>query len=362
MSIVLEKIKFLLDKIKEQKSCDISYDSYIIRMENSRVFVLLELSYPVNNELIYKIKSNLKSRILSSINCNHLEILIDINFNIPTHIPCGDIKPISGVKNIITVSSGKGGVGKSTLSVNIALSLSNLGANVGILDADIYGPSIPIMLGIFDKPVILENGNIAPLVGHGLQANSIGFMFDYNSPAIWRGPIMSKFIEQLVNKTEWHNLDYLIIDMPPGTGDVAITMASKVPIVGSIVVTTPQDVSLIDVRRCLSMLKKLNITVLGIIENMSFHICSKCNHKEYIFGLDGGHRLAKQNDMPLLGKVPIDYRISKQSDVGLPIVAHDPYGDIAKYYLDIALNVSISLASLPKKSSVRFPKIMLKKI
>lgn len=363
MNTILDKIKFLLDKIKKEKTSNsISYDNYSIRIENFKILIGLELGYYANNELIANIKSRLRSKILSCVYDYNLDVLINVSSNIKEHVTCGNIRSLPSVKNIITISSGKGGVGKSTLAVNLALSLRSLGANVGILDADIYGPSIPIMLGIFDKPTILDNGNIAPLVGHGLQANSIGFMFDYNSPAIWRGPIMSKFIEQLVNQTEWYNLDYLIIDMPPGTGDIAITLASKVPIVGSVVVTTPQDVSLIDVRRCLSMFKKLNITVLGIVENMSFHICSKCNHKEYIFGANGGQRLAQQNNIPLLGMIPLDDRISKQSDAGFPIVIDDPMSDIAKSYLDIALSLSISVASLPKENSVKFPKIMFKKV
>ncbi|AGF48808.1 Mrp/NBP35 family ATP-binding protein [Candidatus Kinetoplastidibacterium galati] len=363
MNTISEKIKFFLDKIKNEKKNDyINYNNYNIRAENSKIIIQLELGYHANNEIIENIKSRLKSQILSYFCEYHLDIFIDVNFNVEAHVSCGDVRSLPSIKNIIMVSSGKGGVGKSTLAVNLALSLRVLGANVGILDADVYGPSIPIMLGIFDKPTILDNGNIAPLVGHGLQANSIGFMFDYKSPAIWRGPIISKFIDQLVNQTEWHNLDYLIIDMPPGTGDIAITLAKKVPIVGSIVITTPQDVSLIDVRRCLSMFKKLNIPVLGIVENMSFHICSKCNHKEYIFGEYGGQRLAKQNNIPILGMIPLDYRISKQSDAGFPIVIDDPMSDIAKSYLDIALSLSISVASLPKENGMKFPKIMFKKV
>ncbi|AGF48111.1 chromosome partitioning ATP-binding protein [Candidatus Kinetoplastibacterium oncopeltii TCC290E] len=363
MNKISEKIKFLLDNIKKEKTSNsISYENYNIRMDSSKIIIELELGYYASKEFIDNIKSRLKAKVLFCVQEYHFDIVINVKSNITAHVTCGNIRSLPSVKNIITVSSGKGGVGKSTLAVNLALSLSVLGANVGILDADIYGPSIPIMLGIFDKPNILDNGNIAPLVGHGLQANSIGFMFDHNSPAIWRGPIMSKFIEQLVNQTEWYNLDYLIIDMPPGTGDVAITLASKVPVIGSVVVTTPQDVSLIDVRRCLSMFKKLNINVLGIVENMSFNICTKCNHKEYIFGTGGGQRLAKQNNIPLLGMIPLDNRISKQSDSGFPIVIEDPLSDIAKSYLDIALKISISVASLPRENIIKFPKIMFKKV
>jgi len=284
---------------------------------------------------------------------------VDVQSNTVSHEVQEGIKPLKGVKNIIAVASGKGGVGKSTLSVNFALALSAEGARVGVLDADIYGPSQPRMLGVSGQPESKDGKTLEPMNSYGLQAMSIGFLVDEESPMIWRGPMVTQALEQLLNDTQWDDLDYLIIDMPPGTGDTQLTLAQKVPVSGSIIVTTPQDIALLDARKAYKMFEKVDIPVLGIVENMSTHICSNCGHEEHIFGSGGGERMAEQYEVDLLGDVPLDISIRQGVDNGKPSVVTDPDGSISATYKRIARNAAARLAQRKKDFSSKFPNIVI---
>ena len=269
-------------------------------------------------------------------------------------------KPIPGVRNIIAVASGKGGVGKSTTAVNLALALSAEGARVGILDADIYGPSQPMMLGLADaKPESEDGQNMEPMIGHGLQAMSIGFLIDVETPMVWRGPLVTQALEQLLNNTKWKDLDYLVVDLPPGTGDIQLTLAQRVPVTGAVIVTTPQDIALIDARKGLKMFQKVNIPILGIVENMSLHICSKCGHEERIFGEGGGERMGKDYDIEMLGSLPLDMAIRQQVDSGKPTVVADPDGRVSQIYKQIARRIAVKIGDLAQDHSAKFPSIVI---
>ena len=258
-------------------------------------------------------------------------------------------RAVPGVKHLIAVASGKGGVGKSTTAANLALALATGGARVGILDADLYGPSQPRMLGLKGMPDSLDGKVLEPMIGHGIQTMSIGFLVDDESPIIWRGPMITQALTRLMYETHWNNLDYLIVDMPPGTGDIHLTMAQRMPVSGAVIVTTPQDIALLDARKGLSMFEKVNIPVLGIIENMSTHVCSECGHEEHIFGEGGAKRMAKESGTELLGELPLDIRIRTGSDSGRPIVVSDPGGPLATAYGVIAERISrkIKLVASP---------------
>ena len=260
---------------------------------------------------------------------------------------------IAGVRNVIAVGSGKGGVGKSTTAVNLALALAREGARVGVLDADVYGPSLPTMLGITDKPRLVE-GDERRI---GLQCMSIGFLIDPDAPMVWRGPMATQALEQLIRDTAWDDLDYLVIDLPPGTGDIQLTLAQRVPVSGAVIVTTPQDIALLDAVKGLKMFEKVKVPILGIVENMSTHICSQCGHEEHIFGAGGGARMAEKHGAPLLGSLPLDIRIREQADGGHPTVVAEPDGPVALAYRDIALRAAGSLATRGKDFARRFPKI-----
>lgn len=251
---------------------------------------------------------------------------------------------IPGVKHLIAVASGKGGVGKSTTTTNLALAFAAEGARVGILDADLYGPSQPRMLGLTGLPQVVE-GRMQPLVGYGIQTMSIGFLIDDESPVIWRGPMITQALARLLNETDWQQLDYLIIDMPPGTGDIHLTMAQRMPVSGAVIVTTPQDIALLDARKGLKMFQKVNIPVLGIIENMSTHLCSQCGHEEHIFGAGGALRMAEQYGSEMLGELPLDIRIRIGADDGRPILVADPQGALAQTYRDIARKIAARLST-----------------
>lgn len=292
-----------------------------------------------------------------------LEEVDKIEFNWQTEIVArqtnNQSKPLEGVKNIIAVASGKGGVGKSTNSVNLALALQQEGAKVGILDADIYGPSIPTMLGIHDKPQTVDGKSMEPLEAHGIKLMSIGFLIDPDEPMIWRGPIVTQTLMQLLNETNWLDLDYLIIDLPPGTGDVQLTLSQQIPVTGAVIVTTPQEIALIDARKGLKMFEKVNIPILGIIENMSTHVCSQCEHEEAIFGEAGGESLAQESDAPLLGKMPLDSRIREGMDQGKPMMVSQPTDEIASRYRKMAGIVSSNLALQRKNYASAFPNIVI---
>jgi ATP-binding protein involved in chromosome partitioning len=270
-----------------------------------------------------------------------------------------NIKPHPQIRNIVAVASGKGGVGKSTVAVNVALALSQLGYKVGLLDADIYGPSQPTMLGVSDKPISHDGKTVEPIMTYGLQMMSIGLLVEPKSAMIWRGPMASGALQQLMRDTNWHDLDILMVDLPPGTGDVQLTMAQKIPIAGAIIVTTPQDIALLDVRRALEMLNKVAITSLGVVENMAYHICEQCSHKEPIFGAFGGDKIAAEYHLPSLGQIPLSARICQQADSGEPIVHADPQSDVAQVYAGIAQHMLEELNKKPRDYSGKFGNIVV---
>ncbi len=267
---------------------------------------------------------------------------------------------LPNIKNIIAIASGKGGVGKSTTAVNLALALSQEGARTGILDADIYGPSQPLMLGVTTRPDMKDKKTMFPVMAHGIQSMSIGYLIDETSSMVWRGPMVSMALQQLLNDTLWDNLDYLVIDLPPGTGDIQLTLAQKIPVTGAVIVTTPQDLALLDARRAYEMFRKVNVPVLGIIENMSLHICSQCGHQEPIFGTGGGMQMAEQYAIELLGKLPLDIHIREQADNGKPTVIAEPESANTLLYRDIAKRIMTKLALQGQSESGKFPTIVIK--
>jgi len=269
------------------------------------------------------------------------------------------VKLVDGVKNIIAVASGKGGVGKSTTAVNLALALAAEGARVGVLDADIYGPSQPTMLGISGNPDSADGKSMQPMSNHGLQVMSIGFLIDADTPMVWRGPMVTQALEQLLHQTRWDNLDYLVVDLPPGTGDVQLTLAQKVPVTGAVIVTTPQDIALMDARKGLKMFEKVDVKIIGIVENMSTHICSQCGHEEHIFGAGGGEKMCADYNTEFLGSLPLDIHIREQADSGKPTVVADPDGKISKVYKQIARRVAVKIADMAQDHSAAFPKIVV---
>ncbi len=285
------------------------------------------------------------------------EVQVKVLSKIVAHTAQRGIKLLPGVKNIIAVASGKGGVGKSTTAVNLALALSAEGARVGILDADIYGPSLPMMMGIDDRPESLDGKTMEPLENYDVQVSSIGFMIDPAEPMVWRGPMVTQALVQLLEQTNWRELDYLVIDMPPGTGDVQLTLSQKVPVTGAVIVTTPQDIALLDARKGLKMFEKVGIPILGIVENMSTHICSNCGHQEAIFGAGGGARMCAEYQVELLAALPLTMSIREQADSGKPTVVAEPNGPVAALYKDMARKVAIKVAEKAKDMSSKFPTI-----
>ena len=284
---------------------------------------------------------------------------LDINTEIKSHAVQRGVKPIDNVKNTIAVASGKGGVGKSTTAVNLALALHEEGAKTGILDADIYGPSQPRMLGCRAKPDSHDGKTIEPNISYHLQSMSIGYMVNEETPMIWRGPMVTSALEQMLGDTNWSDLDYLVIDLPPGTGDIQLTLCQKIPVSGAIIVTTPQDIALLDARKGLKMFEKVEVPVLGIVENMSTHICSKCGHEEHIFGSGGGRQMAEQYDVDLLGSLPLDTSIREGVDNGRPTVAMEPDSPLAETYRAISRKAAARLSLRAKDFSARFPKIVV---
>jgi len=284
---------------------------------------------------------------------------IDVSSKIATHAAQKGVKHLDNIKNIIAVASGKGGVGKSTTAVNLALALAAEGATVGILDADIYGPSQPRMLGVHGKPESVDGKTLEPMVSYHLQAMSIGFLIDEETPMIWRGPMVTQALQQLLNDTNWKDLDYLVVDLPPGTGDIQLTLAQQVPVSGAVIVTTPQDIALLDARKGLKMFEKVEVPVLGIIENMSIHICSECGHEEYIFGEGGGQRMSKDHNVDFLGGLPLDKRIREETDSGKPTVVAEPDSRISQIYREIARRTAAKLSLKTKDYAARFPQIVI---
>jgi ATP-binding protein involved in chromosome partitioning len=275
------------------------------------------------------------------------------------HIAANGVKALPNIKNIIAVASGKGGVGKSTVSVNLALALQAQGAQVGLLDADIYGPSQPHMLGVQGKPIIREDQKIEPVKVHGLQTMSIGYLIDASTPAVWRGPMVSGALQQMLNSTCWQDLDYLIIDLPPGTGDVQLTLAQKIPVCGAVVVTTPQDVALLDVTKAIGMFTRVKVPILGVVENMSTHICSNCGQHDHIFGSGGALSLSQQYAVPLLGSLPLQRNVCELADAGRPIVAADPQDPCSQIFFAVAQLVSQQVAKLQRDYSIPMARIVI---
>jgi ATP-binding protein involved in chromosome partitioning len=329
-----------------------------IKVSGSDVSLEILLGYPAKSvwsEIQALVENHLRASLPGA-----GKVEVSVSSKVVPHAVQRGVKLVDGVKNIIAVASGKGGVGKSTTTVNLALALAAEGARVGILDADIYGPSQPTMLGITGRPVSKDGQSIEPMQGHGLQAMSIGFMIDTDdAPMIWRGPMATQALDQLLRQTRWDNLDYLVVDLPPGTGDIQLTLAQKVPVTGAVIVTTPQDIALLDAKKGLKMFEKVDIKILGIVENMSTHICSQCGHEEHIFGAGGGEKMCADYGVEFLGSLPLDIRIREQADSGAPTVAADPDGQIARVYKQIARRVAVKVAEMAHDHSAVFPKIVV---
>ena len=327
-----------------------------IALEPHRVQVDIVLGYPF---------ASIKSELLSTLQAWLKPVMpdktldIQLSWQIDSHTGRQAIPALPKVSNMIAVASGKGGVGKSTVAVNLALALAHEGAQVGILDADVYGPSQPTMLGTEKaKPVVVDK-TIHPIKHHGLQAMSIGYLIDQQAPMIWRGPMIGKALQQLLHDTQWEALDYLIVDLPPGTGDIQLTLCQKMPVSGVVLVTTPQDLALLDVRRACAMFDKLNVPMLGVVENMSTYHCSQCGHAEPIFGTGGGRKLAAQYEFSFLGAIPLDLRLREMTDNGYPPSTCEPAGDLAQNFSIIARKVAALLSLQPKNYSARFPKVVV---
>ena len=328
-----------------------------VRCSGNDVSVDIELGYPAKTQF-----DAIRERVVA-----HLKTLpgignvsVGLSSKVVSHAVQKGVKLIPGVKNIIAVASGKGGVGKSTTAVNLALALAAEGATVGLLDADIYGPSQPQMLGITERPESHDGKTLEPIVAHAIQAMSIGVLIDPEQPMVWRGPMVTQALQQLLTDTAWKDVDYLVVDLPPGTGDVQLTLAQQVPVTGAVIVTTPQDIALLDARKGLKMFEKVGIPILGIVENMSLHICSKCGHEEPIFGSGGGEKMASDYQVELLGQLPLDMSIRLQVDGGRPTVVADPQGRIAAIYGAIARRIAVKIAEKAKDHSAKFPTIVIK--
>ena len=289
------------------------------------------------------------------------DVAIEVSSKIVAHQVQRGVALLPGVANVIAVSSGKGGVGKSTTAVNLALALSAEGARVGLLDADIYGPSLPLMMGLSDRPESEDGKTMQPLRNHGVKVMSIGFLVDPEQAVVWRGPMATQALDQLLRQTAWGELDYLVIDMPPGTGDIQLTLSQRVPLTGAVIVTTPQDIALLDAKKGLNMFEKVGVPILGIVENMAVHVCTNCGHVEHIFGADGGKRMAGQYGVAYLGALPLTMAIREQTDSGTPTVAAEPEGEIAALYKAVARQVAVVVAGKAKDFSAKFPTINISK-
>jgi len=327
-----------------------------VAIEADRVKVSVTLGFPAKS-VAADIAAEVEERVRGLDGVSAAEAAV--TWSVAAHSVQKSLKPIGNVKNIIAVASGKGGVGKSTTAVNLALALSSEGAKVGILDADIYGPSQPRMLGITGKPESKDGSTLEPMNSYHLQAMSIGFLIDEETPMIWRGPMVTQALEQLLNDTNWADLDYLVIDLPPGTGDTQLTLAQKVPVSGAIIVTTPQDIALLDARKGLKMFQKVEVPVLGIVENMSIHICSKCGHEEHIFGEGGGKAMSEQFGIQLLGALPLDIDIRQETDSGKPTVVAQPDSRVSEIYREIARKTAAKLSLQAKDYAAKFPRIVI---
>jgi len=327
-----------------------------VKIDGAAVGIEIVLGYPAKT-VFDSTRKAIVDQIKAIPGVDSVDVLV--TSKIVSHAVQRGVKLVPNVKNIVAVASGKGGVGKSTVSVNLALALAAEGATVGMLDADIYGPSQPTMLGIKGRPESKDGKRIEPMVGHGVQAMSIGFMIDTETPMVWRGPMVTQALEQLLNETHWKDIDYLVVDLPPGTGDIQLTLAQRVPVTGAVIVTTPQDIALLDARKGLKMFEKVNIPILGIVENMSTHVCPNCGHESHIFGEGGADRMAKDYSVEVLGSIPLDIDIRQQADSGCPTVVAAPDSRAAQIYRQIARRVAVKLADKQQDHSSAFPKIVV---
>lgn len=329
-----------------------------LRIDGGDVAFDVELGYPAKSQL-----AGLRKTLVAA--ARTVPGVENVSANLATrvvpHAVQRGVQLLPNVKNIVAVASGKGGVGKSTTAVNLALALAAEGAKVGILDADIYGPSLPMMMGIEGRPESGDGKTMEPMENYGLQVMSIGFLIEADNPMIWRGPMATQALEQLLRQTHWGELDYLIVDMPPGTGDIQLTLSQKVPLTGAVIVTTPQDIALLDARKGIKMFEKVGVPILGIVENMAVHVCTNCGHVEHIFGEEGGKRLAAEYEMDYLGALPLTLSIRVQTDSGRPTVVSDPDGEIASLYKGVARQVAVKIAQRAKDFSSKFPTINISK-
>jgi ATP-binding protein involved in chromosome partitioning len=329
-----------------------------LQVQGGAVSFEVTLGYPAQSELdALRTALEAAAKTVAGVE----QVAATVGWKVVAHAAQRGVNLMPGVKNVIAVASGKGGVGKSTTAVNIALALAAEGARVGLLDADIYGPSQPTMTGTSGKPETLDGKLMEPKQRHGLQINSIGFLVSDDQAMVWRGPMASQALEQLITQTRWQELDYLIVDMPPGTGDIQLTLAQKVPLTGAVIVTTPQDIALIDAKKGIKMFEKVGVPILGIVENMAVHVCSACGHQEHIFGADGGRKMAEQYGMDYLGALPLAMSIRLQADSGNPTVVAEPDGEAAKLYKAIARKVAVKVAEQAKDFSSKFPTITISK-
>jgi ATP-binding protein involved in chromosome partitioning len=352
---VLDALRELIDPVTGRNYVEAKCVKNV-KIEGDRVSLDVVLGYPARGVL-----ESVRSQVIERLSRlpGVAQASAHVASRVVSHSVQRGVKLVPGIKNIIAVASGKGGVGKSTTAVNLALALATEGASVGMLDADIYGPSQPLMLGITGRPTSRDGKSMEPMEGHGIQAMSVGFLIEPDTPMVWRGPMVTQALEQLLSETKWRDLDYLVVDLPPGTGDIQLTLAQKVPVTGAVIVTTPQDIALIDARKGLKMFEKVGIPILGIVENMAIHICSKCGHAEPIFGEGGGERMSKDYEVELLGSLPLDIRIREQADSGKPTVVSDPESPVARIYREIARKIAARIAKAAEDRSAVFPKIVI---